>query len=156
VSFLPGNEFGQGRPKGSRNRRTQEILDLIRARGDKDPLDALSEIVSTSPNPEHRITASNILAPYVHSKRGTIPAPRFVEDQITVPEFQTVLDAENFLADIARRAGAGELELQCATDISNLAAQLVDVASSQERYRAGNTSPSLATLDGVSVSAACC
>ena len=32
----------EGRPKGSRNKRTQEILDLIQGRGDKDPLDALS------------------------------------------------------------------------------------------------------------------
>lgn len=72
MTFQPGAETtrGPGRPKGSVNRRTQEILDLIKERGDVDPLVALSEIVSTSQIPEHRISASNILAPYLHSKRG--------------------------------------------------------------------------------------
>lgn len=35
-----------GRPPGSRNKRTQELLDLLQSRGDKDPLDFLSEVIS--------------------------------------------------------------------------------------------------------------
>ena len=99
MTFQPGVAANpNGRPKGSRNRRTQEILDLIQGRGDKDPLDALSEIVSTSENPDHRISASNILAPYLHSKRGTASAPRFLETPVEVPTFNTVQEAEAYLA----------------------------------------------------------
>ena len=124
----------KGRPVGSRNRRTQEILDLIKERGDVDPLVVLSEIASTSPNPEHRISASTNLAPYLHSKRGMIPAPRFVEDAIQVPQFVSIQEAQNFLADIARRAGAGELELQCANDISNLVKNWILSVTAQQDY----------------------
>jgi hypothetical protein len=61
-----------------------------------------------------------MLMPYKYGKRGTIPPPRFVEESITVPDFQSIDQAEDFLAAIAQRAGKGELELQSATDISNL------------------------------------
>jgi ribosomal protein S7 len=134
MGFQPGPETrGPGRPKGSVNRRTQEILDLIKERGDVDPLVVLSEIASTSPNIEHRITASTNLAPYLHSKRGTIPAPRYAED-IEVPHFVSIQEAQNFLADIARKAGAGELELQCANDISNLVKNWILSVTAQNEY----------------------
>jgi hypothetical protein len=38
-------------PKGPRNKRTQEILDLLHSRGDKDPLDALSDIITKNQDP---------------------------------------------------------------------------------------------------------
>jgi hypothetical protein len=109
-----------GRPVGSRNKRTQEIIDLIQERGDKDPLDALSDIITTNKDPSIVAQASSILAPYLHSKRGTAPVPRLVDEPIPVPNFQSVAEAEDFLASIAKRSGAGELELQAAQDISNL------------------------------------
>jgi hypothetical protein len=69
MTFQPGVAANpNGRPKGSRNRRTQEILDLIQGRGDKDPLDALSEIITTNKDAAIVAQAANILAPYVHSK----------------------------------------------------------------------------------------
>ena len=63
---------GPGRPPGGRNRRTQVVLDLIQGRGDKDPLDALSEIVTKNQDASIVATAANILAPYIHSKRGRL------------------------------------------------------------------------------------
>jgi hypothetical protein len=39
---------------------------------------------------------------------------------MTVPGFETVEEAENFLADMSRRAGTGEFELQSAIDVSTL------------------------------------
>jgi hypothetical protein len=136
MTFQPGPEArGPGRPPGSRNRRTQEILDQIKARGDKDPLIALSEIITTSDNPDHRISASNILAPYLHSKRGTIPAPRFVEDAIQVPNFTSIQEALDFQAEIARKAGAGELELQISQDISNLVKNWVLSVTAQDELQ---------------------
>ena len=89
-----------GRPKGSRNKRTQEILDLIQGRGDKDPLDALPEIITTNQDPNIVATAANILAPYLHSKRSTAPTPRYVETPIEVPNFLSVQEDENYLASI--------------------------------------------------------
>ena len=136
MTFQPGVASNPaGRPKGARNRRTQVILDLIQGRGDKDPLDALSEIVSTNQDPAIVSSAANILAPYIHSKRGTIQAPRFVDDPITIPDFQSVQDALNFLADIARRAGAGELELASANDISNLVKNWVVSVTAQDELQ---------------------
>jgi hypothetical protein len=75
MTFQPGVASNPtGRPKGARNRRTQEVLDLIEGRGDKDPLDALSEIVTINKDAAIVATASNILAPYLHSKRS-VAAP---------------------------------------------------------------------------------
>jgi hypothetical protein len=133
--YQPGESGNpNGRKPGTRNRRTQEILDQIKARGDKNPLVALSEIISTSDNPDHRISASNILAPYLHSKRGTIQAPRYVDDPIPVPEFANIQEAKNFLADIARRSGAGELELQSALDILALVKNWILSISARQDY----------------------
>ena len=135
MTFQVGAEStrGPGRPAGSRNRRTQEVLDLIKDK--KDPLVALAEIVDTSTVPEHRMTASNILAPYLHSKRGTLPAPRFVEDPIQVPNFTSIQEALDFQAEITRRAAAGELELQISQDISNLVKNWVLSVTAQDELQ---------------------
>ena len=110
-----------GRPVGSRNKRTEAVWGKLEARGDIDPAEHLSSIVTDPNKPaELRAQCANFLMPYKYSKRGTLQAPRFVEDAIPVPEFVSVQEAQNFLADIARRAGAGELELASANDISNL------------------------------------
>jgi hypothetical protein len=133
--FQPGVAGNpNGRPKGSRNRRTQEILDLIQGRGDKDPLDALSEIVTTSDNPDHRISASNILAPYLHSKCATKPTPRFVPEQIEVPTFNTVQEAEAYLAHIPALLGRGELDSQTALELSTLTKNWLDAIYARQDY----------------------
>lgn len=49
------NGNASGRPKGARNRRTQEVLDLIK--DNKDPLVALSDIITTSQVAEHLLRA---------------------------------------------------------------------------------------------------
>jgi hypothetical protein len=110
-----------GRPVGSRNKRTEEIWNRLEARGDKDPADLLSSIVTNEQDPkELRDQPANMLMPYKYSKRGTLPPARFVDDPIEVPDFNSVEEAEDFLASISKRAGAGELELQAALDISTL------------------------------------
>jgi hypothetical protein len=69
---------------------------------------------------ELKVQAAQYLSPYLHSKRGTLPAPRFVEEAIDVPDFASVDEALAFQKEIARRAAAGELELQASLDISAL------------------------------------
>ena len=73
--------------------------------------------------------------PYKYSKRGTLQAPRYVEDAISIPDFTNIQEAQNFLADIARRAGAGELELASANDISNLVKNWVLSVTAQDELQ---------------------
>jgi hypothetical protein len=135
MTFQPGIASNPaGRPKGARNRRTQEILDLIQGRGDKDPLDALSEIVTKNQDPNIVATAANMLAPFVHSKRGTLPAPRFVPDQIEVPTFNTVQEAEAYLAHIPVLLGRGELDSQSALELSTLTKNWLDAIYAHQEY----------------------
>jgi hypothetical protein len=127
MTFQPGVASNpQGRPKGSRNRRTQEILDLIQGRGDKDPLDALSEIITTNQDANIVATASNILAPYLHSKKSTTPAPRFVPELIEVPTFTSVDQAEDYLNAIATRLGLSEIDSQSALEITSIVRSWID------------------------------
>ena len=119
--FRPGKSGNpNGRPAGARGKRTKEIIKEIQKLGHKDCLMRLSEIVNNETDTSLAISASTALAPYMHGKMGTLPAPRFVDDPIEVPDFQSIDQAEDFLAFIAQRAGKGELELQSANDISNL------------------------------------
>jgi hypothetical protein len=102
TSFVNG-QIGNpnGRPVGSRNKRTKEIINQIIKSGNKDPLITLSEISSSDPDSAIRATAANMLAPYMHSKMQSTPAPRYVEE-IDIPiEFTHLSDAEQFLARIA-------------------------------------------------------
>jgi hypothetical protein len=59
--FQPGNTIG-GRNKGSRNRRDAELWIKLEARGDKDPAEFLSELVSNEKeSQELRAQAANWL-----------------------------------------------------------------------------------------------
>ena len=110
----------KGRPPGSRNKRTSEILDLLQSRGDKDPLDFLSEIVSGNGAypAELKIKAANYLTPYLHSKRGMTIAPRYIGSPVQVPEFTAIEEAETFLASLPMLLGRGELDSQTALELS--------------------------------------
>jgi hypothetical protein len=115
-----------GRPVGSRNRRTKEIIDLIIKSENKDPLITLSEISSNDPDSSIRAAAANMLAPYMHSKMQSTPAPRFIEDSLEVPEFTHLSDAESFLAKIAALVARGELDIQTGLELSTLAKNWLD------------------------------
>jgi hypothetical protein len=52
-----------GRPVGSRNIRTQEVLDKIKAAGYTDPLIILAQLQANSDDEAIRATAANMLAP---------------------------------------------------------------------------------------------
>jgi hypothetical protein len=111
----------QGRPKGSRNRRTKELWDRLEARGDLDPADFLSSIVSNPQEPkEQRIQASGLLMPYKYGRHGSIIPARYLEDDIEVPEFTSVEIAEKFLAYITARVAAKTLELDFADSLTKM------------------------------------
>ena len=124
-----------GRPKGSRNRRTEEIWSKLEARGDLDPADVLSEMVSDKTlAKELRATAANFLMPYKYGKRGTIPVARFIPDQIEVPTFNTVQEAEVYLAHIPVLLGRGELDSQTALELSTLTKNWLDSIYARQEY----------------------
>jgi hypothetical protein len=135
MPFYPGESGNpNGRKPGSRNKRTQEVLDLIQGRGDTDPLDALSKLITTSQDPNIVATASNMLAPYVHSKRGTVPAPRFLPDPVEVPTFTSISQAEDYLASIPVALGRGEIDSQTALELSTLTKNWLDAIYSHQEY----------------------
>jgi hypothetical protein len=123
-----GNEYWQpgqsgnpaGRPKGSRNRRTVEMFELLESRGDKDPIDFLSDYITNGKDDNLKVQAANIVAPYKHSKQSTTPAPQFIPEPITVPNFASIEEAETYLASLPLLLGKGELDSQTALELSQL------------------------------------
>jgi hypothetical protein len=117
----------QGRPKGSRNRRTKEIMDMLQARGDLDPADYLSSVVTdTKKSTEHRNQAANMLLPFIHSRVGPTQPARFVDTPLNPPEFTSVEIAESFLAKIAFLVASGELDVQLGLELSTLTKNWID------------------------------
>src|SRR5262249_4603477 len=104
----------------------------------------LSEISSSDLDSAIRATAANMLAPYMHSKMQSTPAPRFVEE-INIPtEFTHLSDAESFLAKIAALVARGELDIQTGLELSTLAKNWIDAQYAREelaikQFNAGST-----------------
>jgi hypothetical protein len=125
--FQPGNTEGKGRPPGIPNRRSRELEQRLKDRGDTDPADFLSSIVTNQTEPtELRIAASNYLLPYLYSKRGAMPPSRYVELQIDVPEFTNVSVAEEFLARILSLVARGHLDIGQGQELAALAKMYID------------------------------
>jgi hypothetical protein len=121
VPFKIGEGNPNGRPTGSRNRRNQVTFALLREKGDLDSAVYLSSVVTNVNNPHKlRVQVANSLMPYMYSKAGPLPAPRFIHDPLGVPQFQHVEDAEVFLSELPCRVDLGEIDIQFALDISLL------------------------------------
>jgi hypothetical protein len=117
VSGNPG-----GRPAGSRNIRTQEVLDLIRAQGHKDPLVTLSELQNSSDDDGIRATAANMLAPYLHSKLAAKPQPPdpvYVEQAINLPRPTTIKQAYENIALLTEYKSTAKLDFVTADSLIN-------------------------------------
>ena len=133
-----------GRPVGSRNRRTKEIIDQIIKSNNKDPLITLSEISSSDPDSSIRAAAAYMLAPYMHSKMQSTPAPRFVEESFDIPQFAHLSDAEQFLAKIAALVACGELDIQSGLELSTRAKNWIESQYAREelaikQFNSGST-----------------
>jgi hypothetical protein len=103
-----------GRPKGSRNKRTEEIFTRLEARGDLDPADLLSSIVTNQQEPkELRIQAAGLLMPYKYSKMGTTPAPVplvFIEQQINLQRPHSIQEARENIAYLSELKATGQID----------------------------------------------
>jgi hypothetical protein len=83
---LGGKRPGAGRPKGSRNRRTAELVEAAQKSGIL-PLDFLLSVMRDKNAPRDvRIEAAKAAAPYLHARLNSVnvnakvdgPAPRVV------------------------------------------------------------------------------
>jgi hypothetical protein len=147
MTFQLGHTLSPGRRLGSRNKRTAEIFNRLETRGDLDPADLLSSIVTNNQEPkELRIQAAGLLMPYKYSKCGTAPVQVYVDVPLDTPEFTHLSDAEQFLAKIAALVAHGQLDFQAGQNLSALAKNWIDAQYAREelaikQYNAGSTEP---------------
>jgi hypothetical protein len=80
------------------------------------------------------VTFETELAPYVHSKRGTVPSPRFLSEQIEVPQFTSITQAEDYLASIPVLLAKGEIDSQTALELSTLTKNRLDAIYARQDY----------------------
>jgi hypothetical protein len=133
MTFQPGHNLATGRPKGSRNKRTEEIFNRLDNRGDLDPADLLSSIVTNNQEPkELRIQAAGLLMPYKYSKCGTAPVQVYIDVPLDTPEFTHLSDAEQFLAKVAALVAHGQLDFQAGQNLSALAKNWIDAQYARE------------------------
>ena len=133
MTFQPGHTLSPGRRLGSRNKRTAEIFHRLEDRGDLDPADLLSSIVTNNQEPkELRIQAAGLLMPYKYSKCGTAPVPRFIPTPVDIREFSHISDAESCLAKIATFVAAGELDFQSGLEFSSIVKAWIDSQYARE------------------------
>src|SRR5262245_33130208 len=133
MTFQPGHTFSPGRRHGSRNKRTAEIFNRLENRGDLDPADLLSSIVTNNQEPkELRIQAAGLLMPYKYSKCGTAPVQVYIDVPLDTPEFTHLSDAEQFLAKVAALVAHGQLDFQAGQNLSALAKNWIDSQYARE------------------------
>jgi hypothetical protein len=140
-NFKPGQVANpNGRPVGSRNKRTKEIIQQIMASGDKDPLLTLSELQATAQDESIRATAANMLAPYLHGKVVS-RQPKYIEPEapLDLPKLDSLANAVESIARIKSALLEGKLSTDDAQQliavdqayISGL--NLLEIESLQER-----------------------
>src|SRR5215467_8632485 len=145
MTSQPGHTLSPGRRLGSRNKRTAEIFNRLENRGDLDPADLLSSIVTNNQEPkELRIQAAGLLMPYKYSKCGTAPVQAYIDIPLDTPEFTHLSDAEQFLAKVAALVAHGQLDFQAGQNLSALAKNWIDTQYAREelaikQYNAGST-----------------
>src|SRR6516225_8961874 len=133
MTFQPGHTFSPGRRHGSRNKRTAEIFSRLESRGDLDPADLLSSIVTNNEEPkELRIQAAGLLMPYKYSKCGTAPVQVYIDIPLDTPEFTHLSDVEQFLAKVAVLVTHGQLDFQAGQNLSALAKNRIDAQYARE------------------------
>jgi hypothetical protein len=120
-AWKPGESGNpNGRPAGSRNIRTQEVLELIRAQGHQDPLVTLAELQANSGDESIRATAANMLAPYLHSKLAAKPQPPdpvYIEEAVSLPRPDTIRQAYENIAHLTEMKSLGKLDMATADSL---------------------------------------
>jgi hypothetical protein len=111
-----------GRPSGSRNIRTNEVLELIKAAGHQDPLITLSELQAKSSDEAIRATAANMLAPYLHSKNASKPIqpdPIYILEIINLQEPKSIAQATENISRLSTMKAQGLIDFATADNLIN-------------------------------------
>ena len=140
MPFAPGETGNsEGRQVGSRNKRTTLIIKQIIAAGHKDPLLTLAELQANSQDESIRASAANMLAPFLHSKLQSTPAPRFIETELTLPPLDSLENAVQSIALIEAAVAENRLDVQSAQDLIGMinafiaGKNIMEIAELQER-----------------------
>ena len=132
-----------GRPAGSRNNRTQEVLELIRATGHQDPLITLAELQAKSHDEAIRATAANMLAPYLHSKNATKPVapdPVYFETE-KLPRPANISEACNNITLLSEMKATGQLDVVTADSLINDQRIILNAMVDEAKLLAANPDP---------------
>jgi hypothetical protein len=118
MTFQPGHNLATGRPPGAANRRSEELRRRLKDRGDVDPADYCSSIVSNPNEPtELKLQAANFLLPYLYPKRGAVATPRYIDDPVQLPEPATIEQANKNIAYISNLKAKGLIDLDFANSL---------------------------------------
>jgi hypothetical protein len=114
-----------GRPPGSRNRQSVELLNQLKADGHILPAPFLASVVSdVTARRDLRVTAAGLLAPYVHSRLAMIPHSATMPEGYTLPPLTSVAACQQAIAKVAADTASSILTI---TESAHLMA-LIDAA----------------------------
>lgn len=134
-----------GRPRGARNRSSYELREALKARGDRDPAEFLSEIVSNeNESKELRIAASGQLMPYYHSKLGATPVPpppQYVQEAISLPRPTTISQASDNIGRLSEMKAQGLLDFATADSLINDNRVILDALIDEAKLIAAQGDP---------------
>jgi hypothetical protein len=111
---MPGNA-GLGRPKGSRNKCTAELLALA-AEGETPVEFGLRIMRDEDATLEQRLHAARFAAPYLHTK----PAPASESVTIDLPETETVDGVTKAMAAVLRAVAGGKVGADVGRDLVSI------------------------------------
>lgn len=87
-TFLPGNRFGKGRVKGSRNKLTQQMLDAV-ANANVKPHEFLLDVLSIATNStDERLKAAMKLIDIVYPKAASVEVDMTLENDYSPAEME--------------------------------------------------------------------
>jgi hypothetical protein len=111
---MAGNA-GMGRPKGSLNKRTAEMLALS-ADGESPVEFGIRIMRDEDASVEQRLQAARLIAPYLHSKPAATVQPVVVE----LPEVETVEGVTKACAAVLRAVAGGRLASTMGRDLVSI------------------------------------
>jgi hypothetical protein len=144
-TWQPGQRpEGAGRPVGSRNRRTTEIVQQIIEAGHQDPLITLAELQAKSSDEAIRATAANMLAPYLHSKcmaKPVPPDPVYFEQAVTLPRPTNIREAYENILKLSEMKALGQLDVATADSLINDQRVVLNAMVDEAKLIAANGDP---------------
>ncbi len=112
--FQPGNRFGQGRPKGSRNKRTREIQELF----DKYGAPLLTKLISEALGGDIRAARLFFEVMLALQPRSRV--------RFRIPDLSNLKDTEQAIQQLIRETGKGNIPAQEGEKLHSMLADIRD------------------------------